>query len=335
MGFDVLVSDTNNDNLECDNCRVVMKLMQRALAGVKPATLTESHVKNAFIRASNEIPSFIGSTFFIHKVEGSLDKILADLKKGTTPAALCDSAQLCDVKPRKSPFTPDSRCEMCELVMTVVDDQIEVRGATNAPSSSAVPVLNSACTNLPSILRKECTAFLKHHGATLLQHLLSDMHPVRVCHEAKMCDGVTNSATPQAAQDSSTKGVQSEERLAELANMDTMGIGLEVGQVKSEIISAKKKPVVVQEAKKPKKETTQISDECLLCNLLLRFETVAKDAKATPEAMSKVCDGLPHDWTPKCAAYVKKHGTTLLKTIPEYENKEFVCRRIHRCGAAQ
>lgn len=203
LPFDKLMGPQNANTLVqggelCTLCEMVLHFLSVELA--QPAT--EERIKERMQKACSMFPKSVRTTCSTF-IESYGDAVVAMLIQDIDASAVCPALKMCsrgqkedvevfairDVDEEDGGMTVDIQsndkptCPLCLLAVTEAKERIK----SNKTIENIKHTLETLCTHLPQKLRVECTDFVDSYARQLVDMLIKDLTPQKICVELKLC----------------------------------------------------------------------------------------------------------------------------------------------------
>ncbi|XP_013777064.2 uncharacterized protein LOC106461762 isoform X2 [Limulus polyphemus] len=176
-----------NQDLDCAVCQAVMHFVETEIHKV------DLRSKPAFKKMLEEICSNWAEevgTQCTRFVDNYLDIILDLLMREVKPSEICRLIKVCpnnmkmpEARVKVVSHPHDSRCKLCNQAVTYLKKEME----HNKPEEAIKAVLENFCHTLPQSNFKECEAFVNKYTEMMVDLLIQEIDPEKVCEVLKQC----------------------------------------------------------------------------------------------------------------------------------------------------
>jgi len=157
----------------CEICEMAMQYLDSMLSN----NSTEEEIKQGLDQLCTYLPESVRGecTSLVDQYTDTIVKlILQDLK----PDAICKTLTLC-----ASHVKDDLPCEVCRDALEVLENIIK----ENRTKEIIKEGLDRLCTVVPSSISQKCDSFVEFYGSLVINMLLNDIAPEKLCKELKLC----------------------------------------------------------------------------------------------------------------------------------------------------
>nr|XP_006811583.1 PREDICTED: prosaposin-like [Saccoglossus kowalevskii] len=180
----------------CTECKTVITEAKQALADNK----TREEILEVLEQLCQQLGPFEAECddFMKQYIPQLLDLLEAQLD----PEVICQALGFCssvmkkklilpsiELTPAKKMKNVDAsvQCIVCEFAMQEIDKLI----TQNSSASEIISVVDKVCEILPSTIRGECKSFVDEYGPAIIQLLVQEVSPDKICSMLKLCMAVT------------------------------------------------------------------------------------------------------------------------------------------------
>ncbi|XP_076318042.1 prosaposin isoform X17 [Tachypleus tridentatus] len=179
-----------NHDIDCAVCQAVMYFVETEIH--KLDVRSKPALKKMLEEVCSTWAEDVG-TQCSHFVDKYLDIILDLLMKEVKPSEICNLIKVCTdnikipevtVKVVSPPLdTSDSQCTLCNQAVKYLKNEME----HNKPEEAIKAVLENFCHTLPQSNFKECEAFVNKYTEMMVDLLIQEINPEKVCEALKQC----------------------------------------------------------------------------------------------------------------------------------------------------
>uniref|UniRef100_H2ZIM6 Prosaposin n=1 Tax=Ciona savignyi TaxID=51511 RepID=H2ZIM6_CIOSA len=172
-----------SDSTVCDLCKLVAEQLDNLLTN----NSTEAEIVAAVEKVCTILPSSV-EVECRQLIDQYGSVIINLLAQEVTPSKLCDALGLCtSFKVKETKVKSDITCELCTVVMQQVDKLL----GENSTETEIIAALDKVCMIIPGELKPQCVSFINDNAPMIIQLLLEQIAPSKVCAELKLCTSST------------------------------------------------------------------------------------------------------------------------------------------------
>jgi len=257
----------------------------------------EEEVKNALETICRFMPASIEDKCEEY-IEAYAETILQFILKSMTPDEICAELGLCEENPPKHEMSMtenDSKCVLCEYVMSQVKDML----SNKTTEEEVRKVLDEVCSYLPSTISDQCTKFVDQYSDMIIDFITHNVTPEEICQQIGLCQAHIHN--------------ENAERFEMIGEVD-------------EIIE-----IDIQETH----ETSDDRPYCTLCEYAIgevdKMITDKKNVDEIKHVLDEICYELSNPIRDECVKMVNQYTDEIVQMfVAEYTPQE-VCSELGLC----
>ncbi|BFZ17741.1 hypothetical protein BsWGS_20780 [Bradybaena similaris] len=173
--------------IACDICELIVKEIDKAIG----SNYTEEELKKFLNDFCDRLPTPLRGqcTDFVTQYS---DQIIKVLLNEVDPKLICTTLGLCKNETNVLQFTPkvdvpgqpsNNSCLLCKYVVTFMVTFLK----KNSSVAEVTYLLDTVCDLLPQNLSQECETLVDEYGPLIVQLLVAELQPEKVCEAMKLC----------------------------------------------------------------------------------------------------------------------------------------------------
>ncbi|XP_076318028.1 prosaposin isoform X4 [Tachypleus tridentatus] len=363
-----------NHDIDCAVCQAVMYFVETEIH--KLDVRSKPALKKMLEEVCSTWAEDVG-TQCSHFVDKYLDIILDLLMKEVKPSEICNLIKVCTdnikipevtVKVVSPPLdTSDSQCTLCNQAVKYLKNEME----HNKPEEAIKAVLENFCHTLPQSNFKECEAFVNKYTEMMVDLLIQEINPEKVCEALKQCpererNDILISEVSDSFECLLCKQVMTylEKELEDKPTEEAIKNALEkvcsilpqslskecddfvkeYADLIIKLLLQELDPNIVCDALKlcpgQQRNDVQIatvteSIQCTLCKQVMAYLDKELEDKPTEEAiknaLEKVCSILPQSLSKECDDFVKEYADLIITLLVQELDPNTVCDALKLC----
>lgn len=324
------ISDDNN----CVVCQFVMKMLDQELY----KNTTELEIKTGLDKICNTLFPSEYKEQCLNFVDTYTDTVIFLIVKKIPTEYICEVIGLCKQSDHiqafleandlhndpkniigaekihinqiftEEPPKPTSECVMCEFAINILSQMIQ----KNSSKAELIAAMKNVCDKeMPAQFRDQCNMFIVMYGEKIIEMLIQEVDPKKVCQEIKICP-----------KKSGMKLLGAEKLYQKLPMTD--------------LLPAKKVQIVSKTVRIFEEKTGNESIGCSLCiyvaQLSDNFLKKNKTADEIEEELKLVCNYFPVKLGDECKAFITEYGPYVIQLIAADMDPQEVCTELKLCG---